>query len=114
MAYRILFILSILASAAALKGQKVQVKNYSDHVPVESVAVFNISREKAAITDSLGMIDISIFHASDTIVFQHPAYHSIEFCKSDLSDQYEVLMQRKRILIDEYVISASKYRARCR
>jgi hemoglobin/transferrin/lactoferrin receptor protein len=110
MAYRILFILSILASAGALKGQKVQVRNYSDHVPVESVAVFNISREKAAITDSLGMIDISIFHASDTIVFQHPAYHSIEFCRSDLSDQYEVLLQRKRILIDEYVISASKYR----
>jgi len=110
MTYRILFILSILASAGALKGQKVQVRNYSDHVPVESVAVFNISREKAAITDSLGMIDISIFLASDTIVFQHPAYHSIEFCKSDLSDQYEVLMRRKRILIDEYVISASKYR----
>ncbi len=110
MAYRILFILSILASAGAVNGQKVQVRNYSDHAPVESVAVFNISREKAAITDSLGMIDISIFHASDTIVFQHPAYHSIEFCKSDLSDQYEVLMQRKRILIDEYVISASKYR----
>ncbi len=110
MIYRILFILSILASAAALKGQKVQVRNSSDRAPVESVAVFNISREKAAITDSLGMIDISIFHASDTIIFQHPAYHSIEFCRSDLSDQYEVLMQRKRILIDEYVISASKYR----
>ena len=110
MAYRILFILSVLASAGTLKGQKVQVRNYSDHTPVESVAVFNISREKAAITDSLGMIDISIFHASDTIVFQHPAYHSIEFCKSELSDQYEVLMQRKRILIDEYIISASKYR----
>jgi len=110
MAYRILFILSILASAGALKGQKVQVRNSSDNNPIESVAVFNISREKAAITDSLGMIDISIFSAGDTIVFQHPAYHSIEYCRADLSDQYEVLLQRKRILIDEYVISASKYR----
>lgn len=110
MAYRILFILSILASTSVLKGQLLQVRNQYDHTPVESVAVFNISRDKAAITDSLGMIDISIFQIDDTIIFQHPAYISKEFCKSDLSDQKEILLQRKRILIDEYVISASKYR----
>ncbi len=110
MVYRILFILSILASAGTLRAQQVQVRNYSDHSPVESVAVFNISREKAAITDSLGIIDISIFQDSDTIVFQHPSYHTKSFCMSDLTAQLEVLLQRKRILIDEYVISASKYR----
>ena len=110
MAYRILFILSILASTSVLKGQQVQVRNQSDHTPIESVAVFNISRDKAAITDSLGMIDVSIFQSNDTIIFQHPAYMSKEFCRSDLSDQKEVFLQRKRILIDEYVISASKYR----
>jgi len=110
MTYRILFILSILASTSVLKGQQVQVRNQSDHTPVESVAVFNISRDRAAITDSLGMIDVSIFQSNDTIIFQHPAYISKEFCRSDLSDQKEVFLQRKRILIDEYVISASKYR----
>lgn len=110
MAYRILFILSILASASVLKSQQVQVRNQSDHTPIESVAVFNMSRDKAAITDSLGMIDVSIFQSNDTIIFQHPAYMSKEFCRSDLSDQKEVFLQRKRILIDEYVISASKYR----
>ncbi|MCK4990543.1 MAG: TonB-dependent receptor plug domain-containing protein, partial [Bacteroidales bacterium] len=93
-----------------MKGQQVQVRNQSDHTPIESVAVFNISRDKAAITDSLGMIDVSIFQSNDTIIFQHPAYMSKEFCRSDLSDQKEVFLQRKRILIDEYVISASKYR----
>ncbi|NOR35067.1 MAG: TonB-dependent receptor plug domain-containing protein, partial [Bacteroidales bacterium] len=110
MTYRILFILSILASTSVLKGQQVQVRNQSDHTPIESVAVFNISRDKAAITDSLGMINVSIFQSNDTIVFQHPAYMSKEFCRSDLSNQKEVFLQRKRILIDEYVISASKYR----
>ena len=110
MVYRIIFILSILAAGGVLKGQQVQVLNSSDRSPIESVAVFNISRENAAITDSLGMIDISIFQDSDTLIFQHPSYHSLEFCRSDLSDQYEVFLKRKRILIDEYVISASKYR----
>ena len=110
MVYRIIFILSILAAGGALKGQQVQVLNSSDRSPIESVAVFNVSRENAAITDSLGMIDISIFQDSDTLIFQHPSYHSLESCRSDLSDQYEVFLKRKRILIDEYVISASKYR----
>ncbi len=93
-----------------MKGQQVQVLNSSDRSPIESVAVFNVSRENAAITDSLGMIDISIFQDSDTLIFQHPSYHSLEFCRSDLSDQYEVFLKRKRVLIEEYVISASKYR----
>ena len=110
MVYRIIFILSILAGGGVLKAQQVQVLNSSDRSPIESVAVFNISRENAAITDSLGMIDISIFQNSDTLIFQHPSYHSLEFCRSDLSGQYEVFLKRKRILIDEYVISASKYR----
>ena len=110
MVYRIILILSILAAGGVLKGQQVQVLSSSDRSPIESVAVFNISRENAAITDSLGMIDISIFQDSDTLIFQHPSYHSLEFCRSDLSGQYEVFLKRKRILIDEYVISASKYR----
>jgi len=110
MIYRILFIISVLVSSSVLNGQHVYVVNSSDRTPIESVAVFNQSRDKAAITDSLGIIDISIFLASDTLVFQHSSYLSKSFCKSDLSPEQEVQLQRKRILIDEYIISASKYR----
>ncbi len=110
MIFRTLFIISILVSAAVAKGQQVQVINSSDHTPIENVAVFNITRERAAITDSLGMIDISIFPDSDTIVFQHPSYLTKRYSRSDITGQQQVLLQSKRILIDEYVISASKYR----
>ncbi|MEA3462427.1 MAG: TonB-dependent receptor [Bacteroidota bacterium] len=74
------------------------------------MAVFNTSQEKAAITDSLGMIDISIFQGSDTIIFQHPSYLMKKYKRSDISAGQQIQLQRKRILIDEYVISASKYR----
>jgi len=110
MMYRILFIISILVSASLSKGQQVQVINSSDRSPIESVAVFNISGDRAAITDSLGLIDISIFAGSDTMIFQHPSYLTKELSRSDLGANQTVLLQRKRILIDEYVISASKYR----
>jgi hemoglobin/transferrin/lactoferrin receptor protein len=110
MAYRILFIISILASASLLRAQQIQVINSSDRTPIESVAVFNLARDRAAITDSLGMIELSIFQESDTLVFQHSSYLLKTYCKSDLSSEQKVLLQSRRILIDEYVISASKYR----
>ena len=57
-----------------LKGQQIQVINSSDLTPIESVAVFNLARDRAAITDSLGMIELSIFQAGDTLIFQHSSY----------------------------------------
>ena len=106
MVYRILFIISILVSPTLSLGQHVQVINSSDRSPIESVAVFNLSHETAAITDSLGMIDISIFPGSDTIIFQHPSYIIKKYYCSDISDEVQIQLQRKRFLIDEYVIYA--------
>lgn len=110
MTSRILFIISILVSSAISQGQQIQVVNSSDRSPIESVAVFNSSQEKAAITDTLGMIDLSIFSGSDSIIFQHPSYLTKKYRGSDISTMHQIQLQRKRILIDEYVISASKYR----
>jgi len=110
MSYRTLLIITILVSSTLARGQLLQVRAFSDHEPIENVAVFNSTRDRGAITDSLGMVDISIFLESDTIIFQHPSYETIKFLRSGLKGRREVLLQRKRIPIDEYVISASKYR----
>jgi len=109
MVYRIIFIISLLTSASLLRAQQIQVLGSSDRAPIESVAVFNHTRDRSAITDSLGMIDLGIFQAGDTLIFQHPSYLSKRYCKSDLSHRQKVHLQSKRILIEEYVISASKY-----
>ncbi len=110
MVSRILFIISILVSSALSHGQQIQVVNSSDRSPIESVAVFNSSQEKAAITDTLGMIDLSLFSGNDSIIFRHPSYLTKTYKGSDLATMQQIQLQRKRILIDEYVISASKYR----
>jgi hemoglobin/transferrin/lactoferrin receptor protein len=87
------------------------VINSSDRRPIEHVAVFNNTRERAAITDSLGQIDLSIFLPSDTISFQHPSYETATLIKYELTGDL-IMLERKRILIEEYVISASKSRER--
>ncbi|MEN8226660.1 MAG: TonB-dependent receptor [Bacteroidota bacterium] len=91
-------------------GQYIQVISSSDRSPIGHVAVFNNSRENAAITDSLGHIDLSIFPESDTIIFQHPSYITVQYSRKAISGQTFIVLDRKRILIDEYVISASKSR----
>ena len=104
------FIISVLFFFLPLEAQKIRVISASDRSPVEHVAVFNSSRERAAITDTLGLIDLSIFPISDTIVFQHPSFLTAYIPKMQLLDRKTVELSRKNIMIDEYVISASKYR----
>lgn len=110
MMYRTLFIISALVISAWVSGQQIVLRSSSDRAPIEHVAVFNPSKERAAITDSMGIIDLSIFQEADTIIFQHPSYLTKQYLKSDISGKGQVLLNRKRILIDEYVISASKSR----
>lgn len=110
MLFRKLFIITILAFASQLWGQRIVVVSAPDKVPIEHVAVFNPSRHLASITDSTGVIDLSFFPEKDTLLFQHPSYQTVKMAKSDLPQNRQISMARKRILIDEYVISASKSR----
>jgi hemoglobin/transferrin/lactoferrin receptor protein len=110
MEYRNLFIFCILLYFPGAWGQQLQVISYPDHTPIENVAVYNIPRDRAATTDSQGMIDISIFRMNDTLIFQHSSYLTVKYSRTELAENQQVMLQRKRILIDEYVISASKYR----
>jgi hemoglobin/transferrin/lactoferrin receptor protein len=110
MAYRIGFIINVLFLFFSLEAQQIRIISSSDHSSIEHVAVFNSSKERAAITDTLGMIDLSIFPASDTIIFQHPSYMTVRLNKYQLAGLQTLELDRKNILIDEYVISASKSR----
>ena len=110
MSYRTLFIISALFLAIRAEGQHIRVISSTDRSPIEHVGVFNNSRERAAITDSLGLIDLSIFPNSDTIIFQHSSFITAKYSRADISGQTFIVLHRKRILIDEYVISASKSR----
>jgi len=109
MIFRNLLITIALAFSVQLWGQQIVVLSAPDKSPIEHVAVFNEDRDLASITDSMGVINLSIFPDKDTLIFQHPSYQTVKMAKSDITGR-QVSMNRKRILIDEYVISASKSR----
>jgi len=110
MKLRISFIVSALLLISSLEAQQISVINASDRTPIATVAVYNVSRESSAITDTLGVVDLSIFTLSDTIIFQHPSYVTLHIHRQYLENRKIVALERKNVMIDEFVISASKYR----
>lgn len=110
MQFRLTLILSALFFFSSLDAQELRVLSASDHAPIEHVAVFNSSRGSSALTDTLGKIDLSIFFKPDTITFRHPSYLTTRICMEELEKMSFVELERKNVLIDEFVISASKYR----
>ena len=110
MIFRISFILSFLLLWTSLEAQQIRVLNASDLTPIEHVAVFTGNRENSTISDTLGTIDLSVFSPSDTLFFQHPSYHTLIYSMEGLKEMKTLELTRKKVLIDEFVISASKYR----
>ena len=78
--------------------------------PVENVALFNSDRSVSTLSGMDGKANISIFQDNDSITFQHPAYTMVKYYKKDAEIIRKVLLSKKIIMIDEFVISASKFK----
>jgi hemoglobin/transferrin/lactoferrin receptor protein len=107
MSFRLLFATQFLLISLQLFGQQIRVISSSDGSPIEHVAVYNSTRERAALTDTLGRIDLSLFQGTDTLFFQHPSFELASRIKNEISSTV-ITLQRKRVEIEEYVIAASK------
>jgi hemoglobin/transferrin/lactoferrin receptor protein len=110
MTFRTSVLISTLFFFTSLEAQQISVLGASDRAPIENVAVFNINRECSGMTDTIGEIDLSIFSPADTVIFQHPSYVKSIISMERLMGMKTVELVRKKVLIDEFVMSASKYR----
>ena len=91
-------------------GQRLRILADNSEEPIANVAIFNLSRERAAITDSTGYTGPLMFSATDTIVFQHPSYNTLVYPYAEIRDKKIVRMSKRNILFDEFIISATKSR----
>ncbi|MEX0982687.1 MAG: TonB-dependent receptor [Bacteroidales bacterium] len=91
-------------------GQRFRVLSDNSRDPVANVALFNTTRERAAITDSMGFTGPLPFLPGDTIVLQHPSYNTVMFPYHEIRDKKVIRMSKRNILFDEFIISASKTR----
>ena len=93
-----------------LNAQDIKVLSESTKEPVPNVALFNKQKNLATLTDEEGKANISIFGDSDSIFFQHPSFNQVVYLKKDLVNINVVYLTKRVILIDEFVISATKSR----
>lgn len=105
-----LLLLFLLFMACHTYGQRVRVLSENTGKPIENVTLFNPSREKAAITDSIGFTGVLPFSLGDTINFRHPSYNMVSYSYSEVLHKKIIFLTKRNILIDEFVISATKSR----
>ncbi|HYW96748.1 MAG TPA: TonB-dependent receptor, partial [Bacteroidales bacterium] len=91
-------------------AQSITIINEVSREPVGNVALFNKSRDLATLSGPDGKANISIFKDNDSIFFQHPSFNPAVFLKRDLHDGQQLFLSKRVILIDEFVISATKSR----
>ncbi len=90
-------------------AQELRVINSSTGTPIENVAIFNQDRNKSILSDENGYASLSDFNNDDTLHFQHASFVSISLSYSQAFDRKDISLERKIIIVPEFVITASKY-----
>ena len=93
-----------------LPAQTLVVKNASDNKPVENVALYNKSRTVSLYTNSKGIASLDRFNPGDSIFFQHPSFKKVVYTRQMLIKlDLTIKLEKKIWMLDEFVISASKW-----
>ncbi len=105
------FILScLIVCASNLTAQEIQVINSTTNEPIENVAVYNQDKNKSILTNENGIATISKFTEKDSLFFQHPSFLRLSISYEDALSAYSIKLDKKIIIMPEFVISASKYK----
>ncbi len=105
-----LFIFVLLFCANDLMAQQLTIRTMSLK-PVPDVIVFNVDKSFYARSDENGSLTVEGVSKSDTLFFQHPAYFRLTFTLDEIAQRgYKITMTEKVLVMNEYVVAASKIR----
>jgi hemoglobin/transferrin/lactoferrin receptor protein len=104
----IFFLLSMLL-VSTLYGQYIRVVD-DDNRPVPDVAVYDNSKSSFTYTSRTGRVAIAAFKEASAICFQHFAFENECLSPLEIKDMnYTVRLTRKVFVLDEFVVSASRW-----
>ncbi len=106
----IVFLLLVLFySTSVLYSQYIRVVD-EENRPVPDVAVYDEDRITFTYTSRTGRVAISAFNEASAICFQHFAFDNECFTLSEIKEMnYVVRLTRKVFVVDEFVVSASRW-----
>jgi hemoglobin/transferrin/lactoferrin receptor protein len=109
--YNLIFLKSIVFSVLfmfsfSLFSQTIKVQNKESKNGVDGVFVYNKDKSKTAVSDSLGMIDLSVFSKKDTLVFTHQSYATFVIQKINIGNV--ISLTEQVIVMPTYEIVAEQ------
>ncbi|WP_299225291.1 TonB-dependent receptor [uncultured Psychroserpens sp.] len=91
-------------------AQEVQVIDADTQKPVAGVSIFNLKKNKSAITNLDGKASLDRFDSNETIYFQNILYLKFSAKKSKIANtNYIVSLQPNIEDLDQVIVSASKF-----
>lgn len=110
--YTSLFFVLILLSFSA-SAQELRITSSLTLGPVSEVAVFNNTMGYSSLTNENGVVVLKGFKQQDTVHIQHPSYYDVSLTYKQLAAQdFQLSLDDKIVLLNEYVVSVSKTKER--
>jgi len=104
----VIFSLAFFIPAVGL-GQTLTILDKTTLHPIQDVSVHNTSGGTYTFSDQYGLVNLSIFHQQDSLIFRHPSYQIKTILKSQLNGRDDIHLQEKIIHIEEVIVSANKW-----
>ncbi|MBK9255185.1 MAG: TonB-dependent receptor [Saprospiraceae bacterium] len=99
----------IFGLVLSMQAQIITVKDKDSQKPLEEVSFFSESPYAFAVSNNSGQLDISAFKGADSISIFLMGFRTIYRTYQELvSSDFEVLLERSSIKINEIVVSASR------
>jgi len=101
----------VLLCCYVVTAQQVTVKDNVTRQPLEFVTLYSKALNTSAITNALGKAEIGDFKGADGIMIRFVGYQPLETTYQELvSGNFLVYMSPSEVLLDEVVVSASRWR----
>lgn len=105
-----LILLFFIVSHSGIWAQKVTVLDQKDESPIYQVTIQAKDSDYGAVTDLLGIADLSNFSKNGVLTFRHPSYKPVQISFQKLQKQRFILFMVETIVeMEDIVISASKW-----
>jgi hemoglobin/transferrin/lactoferrin receptor protein len=106
----LLFTALLLFIGFGVQAQTVQVIDSETLKPIDLLTIRSSNSDRGALTDSMGIADISSLKNEQLLIFNHPSYRERKFSFSTLQSMaFLVQMNPSVTMLDNVVVSASKW-----
>jgi len=89
-------------------AQQIKVLHQETKQPLSEVFIYNSDQSVTAITDSIGIVDITVFSKKDTLIFTHPAYRTFLIPYINIGNV--VYLKENPVTLDPFEVTATHVR----